>query len=304
MIKKLLRPCALLLFQIACGQTDEFRQNDNQSKQHLVHVAPIVAAVLGDYGAASPAERQVAQLIAGWKPALIVTTGDNNYPDGAEATLDDNIGQFYHPYIRFGPQYRGLYRHAGASAQAFFPTLGNHDWRAAHAAPYLRYFDLPGNKRYYSVERGPLAFFMLDSDPHEPDGIGAISKQGRWLEAALKASTARWKIVVFHHPPYSTGAHGDTPYMRWPFSAWGATAVLCGHDHHYERIIKDGMHYIVVGTGGAPLRHAHGKHAGVQFDFVYTKMHGALKVTADADALTMSFYNTNGACIDGWTVSE
>lgn len=148
MTKRLLRPWyILLLFLMSCGQPDGGWTDDQATEQALATDAPVVAAVFGDYGIASTAERQVAQLVKSWNPAFIVTTGDNNYPNGAEATIDHNIGQFYHGFIRFGPLYRGRYRHAGAAEQAFFPTLGNHDWRTARAGPYMRYFDLPGNKR-------------------------------------------------------------------------------------------------------------------------------------------------------------
>ena len=27
--------------------------------------------------------------------------------------------------------------------------------------------------------------------------------------------------------------------MQWPYTAWGATAVLSGHQHSYERINRD-----------------------------------------------------------------
>src|SRR5712671_4906319 len=54
-----------------------------------------------------------------------------------------------------------------------------------------------------------------------------------------------------HHPPYSSGPHGATLYMRWPFRQWGADLVLTGHDHIYERLSVDGLPYIVDGLGGA-----------------------------------------------------
>lgn len=63
-------------------------------------------AVIGDYGLAGDAEARVAQLINTWGPDLIITTGDNNYPDGEAATIDANIGQYYQQYIY---PYRGTY---------------------------------------------------------------------------------------------------------------------------------------------------------------------------------------------------
>lgn len=188
--------------------------------------ASVRFAAIGDFGRAGQAARDVANLVKSWKPDFVITLGDNNYPRGAASTIDENIGQYYHDFIH---PYRGRYG-AGAAANQFFPSLGNHDWRAAGARPYLDYFTLPGNERYYDVSRGPVHFFAIDSDDQEPDGATSDSAQAVWLQRRLAAATEHWKLVYFHHPPYSSGRHGSTPRMRWPIRKWGATAVLSGHD--------------------------------------------------------------------------
>jgi hypothetical protein len=188
-------------------------------------------------------------MVTGWSPDLVLTVGDDNYPAGAAETIDRNIGKYYAAFIS---PYRGAFG-PGGGANRFFPTLGNHDWGTPGAQPYLDYFELPGNERYYELERGGVALFFLDSDRHEPDGVASDSVQARWLRDALARSTAQHKWVLFHHPPYSSGPHGSTAELQWPFRAWGATAVFSGHDHDYERLEIGGMPYAVVGTGGMGL---------------------------------------------------
>jgi len=56
-------------------------------------------AVIGDYGRGKQPEADVATLVKSWDLDFIITTGDNNYPDGASSTIDENIGQFYHEFI-------------------------------------------------------------------------------------------------------------------------------------------------------------------------------------------------------------
>ena len=124
-------------------------------------------AVIGDYGDAGQAEADVAAMVHSWEVDLIVTTGDNNYPDGETSTMDSNIGQYYSEYIS---PYKGEYG-SGGTENRFFPTLGNHDWRVESLQPHYDYFTLPGNERYYSFEWGSVHFFVLDSDENEPDGI-------------------------------------------------------------------------------------------------------------------------------------
>src|SRR5437867_7998788 len=148
----------------------------------------LVIGVIGDYGGAADGtyetELAVANLVKSWNPDFIITVGDNNYSAGAASTIDTNIGQFYHEYIY---PYTGVYG-ASASSNRFFPCLGNHDWTAGLSptvAPYVAYFTLPGNERYYNYREGNVEIFALDNEIWEPDGTTNNSVQARWLEAAL-----------------------------------------------------------------------------------------------------------------------
>ncbi|HFB67857.1 MAG TPA: hypothetical protein ENJ66_02750, partial [Calditrichae bacterium] len=85
----------------------------------------ISVAVIGDYGSEGQALADVSQLIHSWNPDIIITLGDNNYPDGEASTIDQNIGKYFYDFIS---PYQGSYG-AGADTNRFFPTLGNHDWR-------------------------------------------------------------------------------------------------------------------------------------------------------------------------------
>jgi tartrate-resistant acid phosphatase type 5 len=257
---------------------------------------PIRFAVIGDFGNAGQAEQDVANLVKSWKPEFIITVGDNNYSDGAASTIDPNIGQYYHEFIY---PYKGRYG-AGATVNRFFPSLGNHDWGTAGATPYIDYFTLPGNERYYNFVWAPVEFFAIDSDGHEPDGNTASSVQGAWLQSRLAASTARWKLVYFHHPPYSSGEHGSSTNMRWPFQQWGASAVLTGHDHLYERVLVDGFPYFVMGLGGKSIYSFHSVVAGSQVRF--NGDYGAMLVTASTEGITFQTYTRTGTLIDTYTL--
>ena len=56
-------------------------------------------AVIGDFGVSTEAEAKVAALVRAEKPDFVITTGDNNYPNGSASTIDPNIGRFYHDFI-------------------------------------------------------------------------------------------------------------------------------------------------------------------------------------------------------------
>ena len=180
--------------------------------------------------------------------------------------------------------------------------MGNHDWFQPVAQPYLDYFELPGNERYYQFSWDFIDFFVLDSDWAEPDGINAVSIQAGWLKAALAASTAPWQLVYFHLTPYSSGYNGPTEFMRWPFEQWGADAVLAGHDHHYERLEVDGLVYFVNGLGGG-ARYAVGDPAAGSI-VRYRARHGAMLVEATPEEISFSFINVDGEIIDTFSLGH
>ena len=255
-------------------------------------------AVIGDYGSGSQDERDVADMVKSWNPDLIITTGDNNYPDGGASTIDENIGQFYHEYIS---PYQGNYG-AGNQENRFFPSLGNHDWHAPDAQPYLDYFTLPGNERYYDFVWGPVHFYAINSDSREPDGVGRSSQQADWLQNQLAASRSIWDVVYFHHSPYSSGLHGEVDWMQWPFAEWGADVVLSGHDHTYERISRDGITYFVNGLGGMTRYSFFGAVEGSQVR--YNQDFGAMLVEASESAIHFQFINRQNEMIDSFELAR
>ena len=144
----------------------------------------------------------------------------------------------------------------GVKENRFFPVLGNHDWDAPGEGckPYLDYFTLPGNERYYEFVWGPVHFFMLDNDGHEPDRARPGGRQHEWFIKGVEATPSPIQVAVAHHPPYSSGEHGPIKGADWDFEKHGVDLMLAGHDHNYERIQQDGITYVVNGAGGGDAR--------------------------------------------------
>ena len=254
-------------------------------------------AVIGDFGSADENERHVAELVKSWKPDFIITTGDNNYSEGSFESMDSCIGQFYSEYIY---PYHGSFKQGNATYNRFFPSLGNHDVTSENLQLYCDYFTLPGNERYYDFVTGQIHFFVLNSNISEPDGTEASSEQGAWLRRNLKKSASRWKIVYFHHPPFSSGYHGSSSYMRWPFDRWGADAVICGHEHSYERLQIGAIPYFVNGCGGACLRSF--TDTLDESRVRYCDDFGAQLVDAYQDSMVFCHININDSLIDRYVL--
>jgi tartrate-resistant acid phosphatase type 5 len=247
-------------------------------------------AIISDIHGAYPATGNVSLLVKSWNPEFIITCGDNNY--AYAAAIDSQVGQYYHDFIY---PYTGNFG-LGDTINRFFPALGNHDEEGGGITSFLSYFTLPGNERYYDFVKGRVHFFCINSNPDEPDGVTDSSVQAVWLQSRLASSTSAYNIVYFHHPAFTSGMHGSTLYMRWPFKQWGATVVLAGHDHDYERLTEDGLPYIVAGLGGGPLYTIYNAIAGSQM--FCSSFHGAILANANDDSISFDFIATNDSLVD------
>ncbi len=153
---------------------------------------------------------------------------------------------------------------------AFYPALGVHDRAVDPPQPFTDLFYTPRNGppdlsgRAYAFDRGNAHFVVLDSTaPYQPG-----SSQYTWLLDDLAGTTQLWKIVVLHHPPYSSGAGGGDAAAREAlvplFEKMGVDLVFTGYDHLYARTYPllgghpaaaglRGVVYVVTGGGGEPL---------------------------------------------------
>lgn len=263
-------------------------------------------AIIGDFGSASSDQSDVVGLIDGWNPDFIITTGDNRYTPVA---YDEAISQYFCNYLADSGN-DAFCAGGNSPGNRFFPSLGNHDYDdGGGLSEYLSYFTLPGNgisssgtsgnERYYDFVIDSVHFFVIDSEGATLSSADR-SAQMSWLQTQMTASTARWKIVYMHHPPYNSGFDGNITEMQWPYAQWGADAVIAGHAHHYERLSEDGILYFVNGLGGHSIT---GIGSAVpQSQVRYSGGYGAQRVVADDDSITFEFINVQGTVIDSFTV--
>lgn len=151
-----------------------------------------------------------------------------------------------------------------------YPVLGNHEQNARN---YYEYMSLPTPEYYYEFSYGDAQFFMIDSNRN----VGPGSEQYEWLDEQLGKSTAKWKFVCHHHPPYSSdendygdlwktnkSSRGDlrARQLSTLYDSHGVDIVWNGHIHSYERTwpVKEGRAtdekgsiYMIVGGGGGNL---------------------------------------------------
>ncbi|MCP3101517.1 metallophosphoesterase [Myxococcus sp. K15C18031901] len=265
---------------------------------------------VGDSGTGGAMQMRVAEAMTDAAPQLFLALGDNAYSSGTHAEFQS---RFFAPLAE-------LLRGAPA-----FATPGNHEYLTDRGQPYFDNFHLPTNndqdtERYYSFDWGDAHIVSLDTNCAMGLAGGACSpkEQREWLVEDLRASQARWKLVMMHHPPWSSGGHGIDTQFRETFAPLfeqgDVDLVLTGHDHDYERTFplvgesvapkgKRGVTYVVVGTGGAVLRKFPNplpRWTAVRSD----KDYGFLDVRIHQDVLTARLVTPDGGVADEFVLSK
>lgn len=177
-----------------------------------------------------------------------------------------------------------------------------HDPPAAH---FHRFFALAD---HYRFRFGNSLFVALDGNRSRDRA------QAAWLLQTLDEAAAdpavRHVFVFFHQPPFSVGDFCGSAAEQglWvpEFAARGVRAVFTGHDHSYQRLVRDGVRYFVTGGGGAPLHKQtahcpeHDRHALRKFVSAYHY----LRVRVDGDRADLVAIGVDGEVLDEVALHE
>lgn len=254
----------------------------------LPESGPFTFVAYGDTRTNADDHFLVASLIAGCHPDFVLHTGDL-VSDGNNPK--DWNRQFFTPAGPFMARY------------CLFTAIGNHE----HESPlYYKYFGAPSGKPWYSFDCCNAHFIILDSCVDIEPG----SQQYKWLVDDLSSTQKTWRFAAFHHPPYSSGPHRSSVWLRnivQPvFARYGVDIVFNGHDHTYERTYPvisafSKVHpvtYIVTGGGGAPRY----KAAGDFFTAAKLSDLNYCLVSVNANTLKLRAYNGKGKEFDSFSI--
>lgn len=205
---------------------------------------------------------------------LATMLGDNIYPDGATAGRDERDAQrfkdlFVDPFTALA---------AGLPSFKIYAVLGNHDWRTSREGAFAQVKFLESTPPFHMdgifyraksvIEGNDIEVFAIDTEvllasasvrkPVLADDASEVvhdrleqpkawikpandaeRNMATWLEGALESSNARWKIVIAHHPLWSTagGKFEQARALRkliLPTLCRYADLYLAGHEHTLE----------------------------------------------------------------------
>jgi acid phosphatase type 7 len=300
-----LQPKTKYFYRVVCKDAEDKPLNGKYSTfMTAVDVNDAYSfAIIGDTQKNPKITGKVAKLMWERRPNFVLHMGDvvDNGPDQKEWT-----DELFKPC-------QDLF-----SRVAVYPCIGNHEKNHAH---YYKYFSVPKPEYYYSFKYGNAEFFSIDTNKSVMPG----SEQYIWLDKALSASTAKWKVCYHHHPCYSSDSDdfGDTNKVNSPYGnikhkplitlyeKHNVDLALCGHIHLYERTwpirqnkvdTTNGVIYITSGGGGGSLEDfeptpAFYKNQGrVDYHFCYFNVIGG--------SLECKVFDHEGRLFDSFSVNK
>jgi predicted phosphodiesterase len=240
----------------------------------------VMAGDIGDSGSRLTASAVAVAALDGRQPFDgLVLLGDNVYPAGDPAGLQDTVFGPFAPVLAHAPLYA---------------VLGNHDVMDGHGDAQAAALGMPG--RWWAEHLGDVLLVGVDST--RPDDAA----QRAWLERTLADAIEPWRIVLLHHPPYSAGYQGSDLAVRAAFTPlferYGVQLVVSGHDHDYQRSVPiDGVTYVVSGGAAGSRRTGEEDFTAVSFSW-----HHVVELGAYADRLVVRAVNQDRRVADEATI--
>lgn len=248
-------------------------------------------AVTGDTGSGAGAVAAAIARVHAQQPFdAIILTGDNFYPCGV-TSADDPRWRLVTPITHIGVP--------------VFPVLGNHDF-CGKADPDAQIHAPVANwtfpARQYVVRGGVADFVFLDTDSYVKKKQSSLP-----IVEAFASSTARWRVIVGHHPVLSSGWHGYFPRdevkrMRDLIPALRnakADLFIAGHDHHLE-LLRGRMRHLVSGAGSEPVPPIKLRLSTVYPEEIRRERIGFAVVEIREKSIRVRFYDAKGRAKSGW----
>ncbi len=301
-------PALLCSLDLSCTQGDD--RQDEGTILPVLSVPGETARVLafGDWGDGGEAQKAVAAgIVAREETApfdFALLLGDNFYERGVE-TPESPL---------FNAYFRAIYP-ADSLNFPFYVILGNHDHYGRPRAQF-RYVDPDG--RWKAPGFAYLLPVVL-SDGYAVDIYGLDSallvdaaenpwpgREGQtirdWALRMMRSRSPDLCILAVHHPPFSSGDHGDNPvlfdFLAEMFTEGYVDVVLSGHDHDLELqeldVDGDASQELFVVSGAACRLRAVGKSAATAFS---ASTFGFAELEISASATTVSFFDSTNALL-------
>ncbi|MCE1197666.1 MAG: metallophosphoesterase [Marinilabiliales bacterium] len=194
------------------------------------------------------------------KPVFVINQGDFFHDDGVKDTLDP----------RWKQQFENLYN-ASSLNVSWYSIIGNHeyygnpqalvDYGLHHARwvlparnyTFVQKVDSSTSIRFVMIDTSPLVYTYRFGSSYKEVKKQDPDRTVAFVDSVLSHATEKWKIVVGHHPVYTSDLnHGSTYGLIDRIAPllvrYKVDFYLSGHVHKFEHLQRDGVDYLVTST--------------------------------------------------------
>lgn len=248
--------------------------------------------------------------------SAVLNTGDNFYPLGIPSATHEQVKT----------SWQNVYNVDGLKNLTWYSVLGNHDYYGSASAELemhklYPHWHMPD--RYYAHEFTSagndvtILGVFLDTTPmlsaytntanvkkfwaeNQTSASAYLDAQVRFIDETFANSTATWKMVVAHHPVYTSSDHYAEDHttlrnaLRPVLDKHNVAVYFNGHDHGLEEHspVSAKSKFILSG-GGAQVRPTMiVRDTG--FKFHYGEQGGFVSFSANKTALLVQFLDFRG----------
>lgn len=193
----------------------------------------------------------MARNMANYESDFLIHTGNIS----SSGLAPDETKQFFEPYKKI---LKNMALFAAVGADEYGPNAKTAEGKGFLAANYKANHSMPwskGTPNYYYFDTANARIIVIDTNnlygALQAPKLDKNSSQYEWLKSTLaKTAADKWKIVVMHHPVYSSGQTEDllSVVLAPLFEAHQVKLVIQGHQGAYERT--------------KPIRHAQASKSG------------------------------------------
>ncbi len=207
-------------------------------------------------------KNQMSKSMEDYDADFIVHTGDISQGGLTQTATND----FFKPYSKILAKNPLI---AALGEDEYGTDRNSNEGKGFLASNFKKIHNMPwskGTPNYYYIDTANARILVIDTNrPYgalQAPKIDKGSPQYEWLRTSLATvETGKWKIVVMHHPVYSSGKTEDllSQTLAPLFEAQKVNLVIQGHQGAYERTnpivaqapsTRGGPIYITVGGSG------------------------------------------------------
>jgi hypothetical protein len=205
--------------------------------------------------------KMVNRLSGSLHPKFVINQGDFFHDSGVRDTLDP----------LWNAQFENMFTAPELNLK-WFSIIGNHEYignpqalvdygkhnarwtMPARNYTFVQNIDSTTSIRFVMIDTSPFVYFYHRDPKYREVNKQDPEKTEAFVDSVLARSHETWKVVVGHHPIYTSDFnHGNTyglidqilPLLR----KYHVDFYLSGHVHKFEHLQRDGIDYMVTTTG-------------------------------------------------------